>query len=91
MSMRSVQRGLITEQVCSCSCNFIADWTIVLGKISIAGLDLATCQLATTDLLEHSHPPGLDFFFQNIHLGRKVSFRDLSNTLGFQSDLSSLQ
>ena len=33
----SVQRGLI------CSCNFIGDWTIVLGKISIAGLAL-DCQ-----------------------------------------------
>ena len=40
MSMRSVQRGLITEYLRSC--NFIADWTIVLGKISIAGLALAT-------------------------------------------------
>ena len=32
-------------------CNFIADWTIVLWKVSIAGLTLATSQLATTDLL----------------------------------------
>ena len=42
-------------------CNFIADWTIVLGKISIADLTLATSQLATTDLLEHSQHPGPDF------------------------------
>ena len=45
------------------SCNFIADRTIVLGKISIAGLVLTTSQLATTDLLEHSHQHGLDFIF----------------------------
>ena len=43
------------------NCKFIADWTIVLGKISIAGLALASSQLATTDLLERSHQPGLDF------------------------------
>ena len=26
------------------SCNFIADWTIVMGKISIVGLGLATSE-----------------------------------------------
>ena len=25
-----------------CSCNFISDWTIIMGKISIVGLALAT-------------------------------------------------
>ena len=59
-----------------CSCNFIADWTIFLGKISIAGLALATSQLATTDLPECSYQPGPDFIFQNI-----------LQTLGFQSGL----
>ena len=44
-------------------CNFNADWMIVLGKISIAGLALATSQLATTDLLERSHQPGPNFIF----------------------------
>ena len=34
MSVRSVQHAIS-------HCNFIADWTIVLGKISIAGLALA--------------------------------------------------
>ena len=33
-----------------CSCNFKADWTIVMGKISIVGLALATSELAKTDL-----------------------------------------
>ena len=47
---------------------------IVLGEISIAGLALATSQLATTDLPECSHQPGPDFiFFQNVCLGRNVS------------------
>ena len=50
-------------------CNFIADWTIVLWKISIAGLTLATSQLATTDLLEHSHHPGPDFIFPKQSIG----------------------
>ena len=83
MSMRSVQRT---------DCNFIVDWT-AMGKISIVGLALATSELATTDLPERSHQPGPDFifpsFFQNIRLGRKVSFQDLTNTLGFQSFLHS--
>ena len=38
-----MQRGLIS------SCNFITDWSIVMGKISIVGLALATSKLATTD------------------------------------------
>ena len=66
MSMRSVQRELITN-----SCNFIVDWTIVLGKISIAGLALAMSQLATTDLPEHSHQPGPDFIFPKSTFGKK--------------------
>ena len=45
------------------SCNFIADWTIVMGKISIVGLAVATSELATTDLPERSHQPGPDFIF----------------------------
>ena len=68
------------------SCNFIVDWTIVMGKISIVGLALATSELATTDLPERSHQPAPDFVFPNVHLG-KVSFRDLTNTLGYQSGL----
>ena len=54
------------------NCNFIADWTIVMGKISIVGFSLATSQLATTDLPERSHQPGLDFIFlQNIYWEEK--------------------
>ena len=68
-------------------CNFIADWMIVLGKISIAGLILATSQLATTDLLEHSHHPGPDFILSKQSIRGKISLRDFSNTLGFQSGL----
>ena len=69
-------------------CNFIADWTIFLmWKISIAGLTLATSQLATTDLLEHSHHPGPDFIFSKQSIGGEMSLRDFSNTLGFQSGL----
>ena len=49
MSMCSVQCGLNYR---ISSCNFIADWTIVMGKISIVGLALATSELATTDLSE---------------------------------------
>ena len=78
MSMHSVQHGLIN------SCNFIADCTIVYGMISIAGLALATSKLATINLPEHLHQLGPDFF-KNVRLGRNASFRDLSNTLGFQS------
>ena len=50
--MCSVQRGLNYR---ISSCNFIADWTIVMGKIPIVGLALATSELAITDLLERSH------------------------------------
>ena len=64
-------------------CNFIADWTIVLWKISIAGLTLATSQLATTDLLEHSHHPEPDFILPKQSIVGKMSLRDFSNTLGF--------
>ena len=53
------------------SCNFITDWMIVLGKIFIAGLALATSQLATTDLPERSHQPGPDFIFLKCLLGKK--------------------
>ena len=74
-----MQHGLIN------SCNFIADCTIIYGKISIAGLALATSKLATINLPEHLHQLGPDFIFKNVYLGRNVSFRDLSNTLGFQS------
>ena len=74
-----MQRGCISH------CNFITDWTIILGEDIFAGLALvATCQLATTDLPECSHQPGPDFIFPNC-LGRKMLFSDLSNTLGFQS------
>ena len=48
--------------------SFIADWTIVTGKISIA---LATRELATTDLLERSHQPGPDFIFPKRSFGKK--------------------
>ena len=68
-------------------CNFIADWTTVLWKLSIAGLTLATSQLATTGLLEHSHHPGPDFIFPKQSIGGRMSLRDFSNTLGFQSGL----
>ena len=53
------------------SCNFIVDWTIVVGKISIFGLALATSELATTDLLERSHQPGPDFIFPKRSFGKK--------------------
>ena len=67
--MPSVQLGLITEYLRSC--NFFADWTIVLGKISIVGLALATSQLPTTDVSEHSHQPGPDFVFPKLTFGKK--------------------
>ena len=70
MSMCSVQRGL-NYRINTCSCNFIADWTIVMGKISIVGLTLATRELATTDLPECSHQPGLDFIFPKRSFGKK--------------------
>ena len=78
MSMCRVQRGLNYR---ISSCNVMADWTIVMVKIYIVGLALATSELATTDLLDRTS------FFQNVRLGRKVSFQDLTNTLGFQSGL----
>ena len=43
----------------------------MLGKISIAGLALATSQLGTTDLPEHSHQPGPDFNFPKHTFGKK--------------------
>ena len=45
MNMRSVQRGLNYR---ISSCNFIADWTIVMGKISIVGLALLANWLQLT-------------------------------------------
>ena len=48
MSMRSVQCGLNYRIG---SCNFIADWTIVMGMVSIVSLALATSELATTDFV----------------------------------------
>ena len=35
-----------------------------------------------TDLPERSHQAGLDFIFQDVRLVRKVSLRDLSNSVG---------
>ena len=40
-----------------------------------------------TNLPERSHHPGRTSFFQNVRLGRKASFQDITNTLGFQSGL----
>ena len=54
-----------------CSCNFIADWTVILGKISIVGLALATSQLPTTDISERSYQPGSDFVFPKLTFGKK--------------------
>ena len=53
------------------SYNFIADWTIVMGKISIVGLAVATSELAITELPECSHQPGLDFIFPKRSFGKK--------------------
>ena len=53
------------------SCNFIADWTIVMGKISIVGLALVTSELATPDIPERSHQPGPEFIFTKHSFGRK--------------------
>ena len=52
------------------SCNFIVDWTIVMGKISIVGLAL----MATTDLSERSHQPAPDFIFPKRSFGKKSVF-----------------
>ena len=38
-----------------------------MGKIPIVGLAIATSELATTDLTEHSHQPGPDFIFPKWH------------------------
>ena len=56
------------------SCNLIAEWTIVLGKIPIVGLALASSELATTDLPERSHQPGTDFIFPKRSFGKKSVF-----------------
>ena len=69
MIMRSVQRGLNYR---ISSCNFIVDWAIFMGKISIVGLALATGELATTDLPERSHQPGPDFIFPKRSFGKKT-------------------
>ena len=58
-----MQHGL-NYRISSCNCN--ADWTIVMRKISIVGLALATSELATTVLTEHSHQPGPDFIFPKL-------------------------
>ena len=48
-----------------------------MGKIYIAGLALATSELATMDLIptdlltEHSHQPGPDFIFPKRSFGKK--------------------
>ena len=49
-----MQRGLNYR---ICSCNFIADWTIIMGKIS--------------DLPKHSHQLGPDFIFPKRSFGKK--------------------
>ena len=66
MSMCSVRCGLYYR---ISSCNFNADWTIVMGKISFVGLALANSELATTDLPEHSHQPEPDFIFPKCSFG----------------------
>ena len=53
------------------SSNFIADWTIDMGKVSIVGLALSTSELATTDFPERSHQPGPDFIFPKCSFGKK--------------------
>ena len=58
-----------------------------MGKVSIVGLALATSELATIDLRSIHINLNRTSFFQNVRLGRKVSFQDLTNTLGFQSGL----
>ena len=42
-----------------------------MGKISIVCLAQATSELATTDLLEHSHQPGPNFIFPKRSFGKK--------------------
>ena len=46
-----------------------------MGKISIVGLALATSELATTDLPEHSLQPGPDFIFPKRSFGKKSVIR----------------
>ena len=53
------------------TCNFIADWMIVLENIYIAGLALVTSLLATTDFPEHSYQPGPDFIFSKCMFWKK--------------------
>ena len=57
-----------------------------MGKISIVGLVLATLA-SWLQLTFRSVHIKLDrtSFFKNVCFGRKVSFQDLINTLGFQS------
>ena len=62
VSMHSVQRGLIIN-----SCNFIADWTIVLGRYL-----LQASQFTTTDLPDQ---PGPDFIFTKSTFGKKSVFQ----------------
>ena len=74
------------------SCNFIVDWTIVIGKISIVGLALATSELATTDLPERSHQPGPDFIFSKMFIWEeKCHSKILPTLLVFKMAFSSLQ
>ena len=73
------------------SCNFIEDWTIVMGKISTVGLALATRELATTDLPERSHQPGPTSFFQNVRWEEKCHSGILPILLVFKVAFSSLQ
>ena len=42
-----------------------------MGKISTVGLALATSELSTTDLPEHSHQHGLDLIFPKHSFGKK--------------------
>ena len=74
------------------SCNFIVDWTIIMGMISNVGLALASSELATTDLLEHSHQPGPDFIFSKTFVREiKCHYRILPTLLVFKESYSSLQ
>ena len=57
-----------------------------MKKISIVGLALATSEFTTTDLLERSHQPGLDFIFPKCSFGKK-SVIPGSYQHGFQSGL----
>ena len=83
-----MQRGLNYK---ISSCNFIADWTIVMGKISIVGLALLLASWLQLTFPSIHINIDQTSFFQNVRLGRKVSFQDLTNTLGFKVAFSSLQ